>query len=714
MFTFHTPILNRPASCGLLAIAAAALTACGGDGGGESPAPTVTLSGTAAMGAPMAGATIVVADATGAEVQGCKNSSGRTVTCTTRPDGGFTLTLKSGAKAPFVLTATPVGGGMAQVSMASEATSGTVNITPITTLIAAALAPSGNPHSLRASDFDAATLQAAVAEIVAALKPLLDAVGTTADPLTGLFVTDGTGMDKALDVLDVRVVPDGNSATVSAEIKLSGDGTPPASLVITGGAAPVATHMASITTAALPVDGLGPMLVNFVARMTDCYNLAYSERVDTTTSPHSLKAPACRSLFVGNEPAAWKNNGYVVAPSGVANSAFNALFGNRDTSGPAGVQNLLAFDQPVYEFTRTGGAHNGDVVFTHHWKDRYGNEDWSQQVVRNEGGVFKLVGNQYDYDVSLRPALQRWEFVDAASSGSSYLSTAYSARVGNRLDAAGNSIFDRVQITTPSGKTLSVWPSAGLNRLTFKRADGAFSGSNHVNLQWAYLNSLAAGSPSSVGASGKDIGDYGSGGVYPRSETGALKPWTDAEIKALPNQGKWRFDFFLAGNTGSTPDATQWHTTLSRAYTLSEARSVAWSTFNPAFLAQMRSRIDVTQGGIPLNQAGFVEFQPTEASDPAEYWSVPTNAVAPVFAGIATDFSGVHFNDGLGVLSTARTARITCQKVSALDAHCSSNPDGSSSGQFAVGNVISNLDLWTKSSRNLELSNHYNLYRRVP
>ncbi|WP_372658297.1 hypothetical protein [Hydrogenophaga sp.] len=696
-------------SCGLLA--------CGGGSGDPArggSADDVTLSGTAASGAPLAGAAIVVTDALGAEVQVCKDSTGLSVTCNTQPDGSYTLTIKAGAQAPLVLKATPVDGSMTQVSMVGEAKTATVNVTPITTLIAAALAASGNPYDLKGADFNADDLQAAVAEIVAALKPLLDAVGTTANPLTGVFQADGTGMDKALDVLDVRVVPDGGSTTVFAEIKLNGDGAAPASVVITAGGAPVVTNMDKVLPDALPADGLGPMLANLMGRMSACYNLPYNERVDTSTTPHTLKALACKSLFVGADPTTWKSNGFVVAPSDVANSSFNGMFSNRDTSGPSGARNELTFDQPVYELTRTGGSYNGDVVFTHHWKDRYGNEDWSQQVVRNEGGVFKLIGNQYDYDISLRPALQRWEFVDAASVGSSYMSTGYNARVGDRHDNTGKSLFDRVEVITPRGTKLSLWPSPALNRLTFKRANGVPSGSSHINLQWAYLDSLALGGRSSVGPSGKDLGEYGSGGVYARDAGGQLTQWSDTDIKAIPNQGRWRFDIFLAGNSGSTPDATQWHTSLTRIYTLGEARSIAWAAFNPTFLDQMRNKIDVNQGGVPITQSGFIDFQPSKAGDPDAYWNVPAGAMAPVYAGVATAFGGVYFNDGLSVFSKARTARVSCQKIDAADQHCTMHPDGTSTGEFAVGNVINNLDLWTRNSRNLELANHYNLYRRTP
>src|SRR5690606_17692099 len=103
-------------------------------------------------------------------------------------------------------------------------------------------------------------------------------------------------------------------------------------------------------------------------------------------------------------------------------------------------------------------------------------------------------------------------------------------------------LFDRVQISTPSGSLLTLWPSAGFNRLNYRRADGFVSGTPIMNLQWAYW------SGGSVGASGIDLADIETGRVFARDAAGNAQQWSDAQIEALPNNGRWRFDFFLAGN----------------------------------------------------------------------------------------------------------------------------------------------------------------------
>lgn len=680
------------------------LAGCGGSGSAPSPVSSgVTLSGTAATGAPMVGATVVVIDRTGAQVQICQDPAGVEVACTTQPDGRFTLSLKSGAQAPLVLTATPLDDGMTQVSMTGDALGGIVNITPITTLIAASLAPNGDPHLLQPSDFDAPGLAAAVAEIVEVLKPLLDAAGSTADPLTGVFSADGTGMDKALDALDVQVTTDSAGlATVAAEIKLNGDEAQPARVSMVGGAAPQASNMNSVTAAALPLDGLAPQMHDLLDRLGACYNLPYAERVDATTSPMSVRASVCRELFVDNNPATYKNNGYRAGPAQEGQlRAFTAMFRNRDTSGPSGAANTLVFEQPTYEFTRSGDF-AGDVVFTYRWRDLYGNEDWEQGVVRAQGGRLKFVGNQYNFDARVRPFAQRREFVEGASAAFSYDATGYNTWVRNHLDETGASLFHRVEITTPTGRKLILWPSVGLDRLSFRRANGTISGSQIVNLQWAYRGG------GSVGASGVDLANVETGRVFARDGAGNPAQWTSEQIRAIPNQGRWRFDFFLAGNSGTTPDETQWHATLARALALDEFTPLPLPSLVPQLVADLRADIVPERGGVPV-----VDLTPSSEHGP-QVWTVPAGAIAPTYVSASVLFDGTTFTDGTNVVSTQRSASILCSKASAGDQHCVLDGTGNSTGMYRSGNVLAGLELWARTRRGEERSSFYAFYRRLP
>lgn len=208
--------------------AALLLAACGG-GSSSSPAdpvppvlppPATTLSGTAAVGAPISGSVVAI------------DSKGKVSTAVNTGAGGAFTVDVAGMTAPFFLSITGSSGGR-QVTLNSIATAAgqTVNITPLTDLIvstasgqpggtalAAVCAPVANTVSAACTSAlaNAATqqrLDAAVAAVVAMIKPIN--TGNT-NPLTGAFVANGTGMDAVLDqILVAPAEAQGAMATVT-------------------------------------------------------------------------------------------------------------------------------------------------------------------------------------------------------------------------------------------------------------------------------------------------------------------------------------------------------------------------------------------------------------------------------------------------------------------------------------------------------------------
>lgn len=206
------------------------LAACGGGSSNPAdpappvvpvvPAPATTVSGTAAVGAPVAGSVVAI------------DSKGKvSVAVNTGAGGAFTVDV-AGMTAPFFLSITGTSGGK-QVTMHSIATAAgqTVNITPLTDLIvstasgqpggtalATVCAPVANTVSAACTTAlaTAATqqrLDAAVAAVVAMIKPIN--TGNT-NPLTGAFVANGTGMDAVLDqILVAPAEAQGAMATVT-------------------------------------------------------------------------------------------------------------------------------------------------------------------------------------------------------------------------------------------------------------------------------------------------------------------------------------------------------------------------------------------------------------------------------------------------------------------------------------------------------------------
>jgi hypothetical protein len=430
------------------------IAGCGG-GSTSSPTPVVaatTISGTAATGAPFGGAAISIVDRTGAVV-----GSG-----TSAADGSFTITLKAGAVGPFVLQA--VRDDQTLVSVAPDATSGTINITPITNLIAARLGTSGDPTKL-AAEFQAnpnllssITVNAKVDEIVAMLKPLLDALGATGSPLTTAFAANGTGSDRVLDSLSIKITP---SSATTANIEVSvrqadADGVQP-TVVQFSNVTTTITPLPAVTAANLVKPGTAPLIAALLAKMNACYALPVADRVTTpeTGAATDIKAAACKEIFHGNDPTTFKSNGNVVA----ANGAFGNIF-------KAGGNNLV-FDRGTYEFTRP----NGDIVIGYRATDGSGNVTNDTFAVRPDvvAAPTKLqqIGNQYVYDGAIKPYHQLRTFVNQRSSD--YYSSGYVPAVNNTLNA-GNSIFSKVVVTTPKGGTLTLKPKSGFSTLQLDKA----------------------------------------------------------------------------------------------------------------------------------------------------------------------------------------------------------------------------------------------------
>ena len=83
---------------------------------------------------------------------------------------------------------------MSLVSMFAQATSGTVNVTPLTNLIASQLSSNGDPLQLLSdvtaspATVSADRLDAMVTALMQLIKPVVDALGASGNPLTGSFI----------------------------------------------------------------------------------------------------------------------------------------------------------------------------------------------------------------------------------------------------------------------------------------------------------------------------------------------------------------------------------------------------------------------------------------------------------------------------------------------------------------------------------------------
>lgn len=683
-----------------ISVASAALlllAGCGGGGGGgdatvnppvTQPASKTRLSGVAATGAPFAGASLTLTDAAGATV------------CTTSVDaqGGYACELPAGTPAPLVATASRDDQALYSVSATND---GRLNVTPLTTVIASRLAPDGNPANLagairaQPATASAAAIAQQENQLRTLLQPLLGAVGDTISPLTGTFAADGTGHDRVLDSLAVSVRPDGDAANIELIVKTvpSGGVVAPVSLKFRSNDAAPAPLPATVTAGTLAPAGQSQAVAALLARLTACYALPLSQRVTAasdavavTGGPSAVIAPACRSLFVNDDPATYLSNGSRVGRNAANAGSFSGLF----RPGSTGV----VFDQGRFQFYRP----NGDLLISYHTRSTGGAEDNQTFVARDVGGTLKLVGNQNVYNASVTAFVQDREYINQTAY--SWFSTGYEVVVANQVDAQGRPIFSKVVATLPDGSTLDFVPTPGLSYLAARRAaDGWVTTTSLIRLAAGYRSAGTPGNPADL-----------EGELFVRPSQSS-----EAQIATLSDQSAWRLEFFHADTR--LPNVVQNYRTVSRPDTLAEAAQRAFADLTPAMRSQLVAATSaqgrLTFGAASAAQPNVVDVR---AAGDQDAWTVPRLATAPTqLAAFGRRFTngeqGPLFNDSVGVASNVRRAQVTCSAQTAADTHCDFT---TGVVQYAPDARVSSLQLSGTGARQVVFYKQANFYRLVP
>ena len=631
-----------------------------------APAPTTfTVAGTAATGAVFANAavTIITSDGTTYPTTG----EGAVVTGT---DGSYTITLPLTAKPPFVVKA--ARDDQTLVSVVAEAKDSTTNITPVTNLIASRLSSSGDPAKLadeiknKTVTVDAAAVKAKVAEVVALIKPLMDAVGDSTDPLNGKLVADGTGADKVLDSLSISITPSSATAVnieVAVKQKLA-EGVDPTVIAFTNATAPAAA-LPTVTATDLVASGTATLITDLLQRMTACYALAPADRVASGgTAAADVKADACKDLFAGKDPASFKHNGAIVSSTAAWSSLFSTGSGQK-------------FDRGSYEFTRA----NGDLVIAYRATDSSGNSSNNTLVVKADtDGKLRAIGNQYKYNGSVNAYQQLRNFISQPAAD--YYSTGYNLFVNNTVDSSGTPIFAKVVVTSPKGNKLTLKPNSGsayLPLVKINSTTGAetITGTSFLRLRSVYVD------PAN---SGKNPASADTTNFF------AATPYTDAEIAAIPAQANWKFEYYLASDP-TTIAATQYYKTRARAMTIPELQTQPLANVPAADVTSAKADTVTTTTG--------AKYLPTPATGPVDInWEVPTGALAPS----SIQIYGPGFNDRTGVASTARTGKIFCSKASNTDTHCDS------AGNYTAGGRLNGAHLYAIDPIGREFAHFYAFY----
>ena len=208
---------------GVAAAVACAVLQLGGCGSGDSgstssstPVATATsVTGTVAAGSALIGANVTLIDATGAQAS-----------ATTNTQGAYTIAVK-GMTAPFFIVATDASGISAPlVSVLAKLPNGTapaiVNVTTLTTAIAAMLTASGNPTDLAATatlaKLTLPSVQIATITLDTMLANILAQNGVQTagfDPIGTTFTPNHTGADAVIDTVSLVVAANGGLSLVS-------------------------------------------------------------------------------------------------------------------------------------------------------------------------------------------------------------------------------------------------------------------------------------------------------------------------------------------------------------------------------------------------------------------------------------------------------------------------------------------------------------------
>lgn len=667
----------------LAAAAALAVVACGGGGSSGGGAPVV-FGGTAATGAPMTGATVRVIDAAGAEVARSQPLGA---------DGRYSVELAEGATAPFVVIA-ELPDGAAQVSTVPAAASGTVNVTPVTSLIAARVSSDGTPLGLEA-DFKGgngrtaptpAAIQASTAEVVTMLTPLADALGDSTHPVTGSFAVDGSGHDKLLDSIAVTIVPVSESATnIEVTLRVKREEDQPMPAVAFSSADHVLPVVPPLNPNQLIRSGTSLRIERLVALLNACYQLPQADRVEAGSGA-TIKPGPCRSMFFGADPSQYLHSG-----TRVGSGAFGGVL-----SGAT-----AAFDRPVLEYVRSD---NDDVVFSLRWVDSAGNTDTIVLFAREEGDELRLVGNRYEHPMSVRGIVHVMDHLREDSAALDHLTLGYTLTVANR-QVDGQPLYDRVVVVAPVGleggathDEFVLRPYAGHTSLRMPGTWVATDTSQVVKLAGAFKlpRSSEPLQPKQVNSSGA---------VW---VAGAA--WSDERIERLSHKSVWTFRYFLAGNTGDVPDAVQHMTTISRVPSLREAQRLPVAQFDAPTLETLRS---LSMESPKLFWFGARPYAtgdwPTEPPRLTLAWSVPEGAVAPTRASLwgratadyATPWAQrTSFDAGPTLRSSTREVRLDCPVGTISAILC----DSTDPTRFSLRTMVTSVELWGKDERQVDVA----------
>lgn len=396
--------------CAVYALALS-LAACGGGGGGADddagtppspppppPAPIAMLSGTVATGAALSGATLSITDRSGANA--CANAP-----LTADSTGAYSCTLLATAAAPVVLAATDPAGLVAPMvslsaTLPAAGASATVNVSPLTTGIAALLAPNMDAFALvrepaTLAAIDASALAAVKANVARQLADVIASVGgvdaASFDPMATPFVGgSNTGVDKLLD--QVRVTFENGAPVLSNALNTAAPAVPMANAAATTPPSVAASAVAGFSVTELDI---------FKTAFEACF------AVPAATRPG---AAACDGILVDDAPSTLTGGALYLNSGSNGEQAFGALVASADMDG-------ARFNRPeLLRYTPVTGGQD-QAVINLKFSDKNGVGDNRILTVKKYPGsesaarssAWWLYGNQRAVNAYIRASVRKQE-----------------------------------------------------------------------------------------------------------------------------------------------------------------------------------------------------------------------------------------------------------------------------------------------------------------
>lgn len=742
----------------LLPVAAAALVACGGGGGGSVAADnktTPTLSGIAAVGAPVSGADVTVFDATGAVVG----------TGTTQDGGTFSIQLSSVGTAPYTIKL--IKDEIVLHAIHPDASSGTANITPLSDALVALLSPNGSASGLVAGGAapDKAVIDAKKDVITTALQPVVAAVGASGDIFTTPFEANGKGFDKVLDAVSVTSVADAQSqsANVQLAVKVAIDPENPAeqiptlninSKTTTSEATAENAKIASVKLDDLPPDNASALYQDLIKNLNNCYKDAPEVRTDGVSV---VLSDACKKIFLNQDPTQYLNYGQRLGK----NAQFAGMFtytGSVEFKPVA--KNYLA--QDLNGTKRGDGV--GRAIVGMSWINEHGNrENIMLHVTKykiNDQELLGLSGDRNEYPVAIVSHNQKREFPLKSDRSLDYVQSSYLFSVRD-LFKDGKSVVNYVTITTPKGDKKIIMASTlgGASRdLAICKSDEVSLDANKIpvapsktekNTYSSISKYYCTGTSKSLTFAEKFTSSNetrvpssiaNAGILRPLDETG--KPYTpDSKTLAeYPAIGAWTVEYTFMDRTQKTqkvwsvarpmtveellgpdgPDAVMpkyTDETIAALKALKQQQGALLGCFPGDANNPPDSSCDSTQSPIPAPASGGFNFTWTSDS------IVPVTSLWASGRRNADDRTWISSNtqsgentaptwdDQLLVRSTAKQGAVLCSRQSTNDAHCDSSVSVNATGNFHPRSWMSYSELWGKDAEQRNMMRSYNWYQ---